>query len=44
MAKALLMLKPVKNKEEAYEKTIEMNGNNDYTTGNLLSLFQKYLF
>ena len=27
---------PVKNKEEAYEKIIEMNGNNDYTTGNLL--------
>ena len=27
---------PVKNKEEAYEKTIEMYKNNDYTTGNLL--------
>ena len=27
---------PVKNKEEAYEATIEMSKNNDYTTGNLL--------
>ena len=27
---------PVKNKEEAYEAVIEMNKNNDYTTGNLL--------
>ena len=27
---------PVKNEEEAYEKIIEMNNNNDYTTGNLL--------
>ena len=27
---------PVKNKEEAYEGTIEMSKNNDYTTGNLL--------
>ena len=27
---------PVKNKEEAYEQTIEMSKNNDYTTGNLL--------
>ena len=26
----------VKNEEEAYEKIIEMNNNNDYTTGNLL--------
>ena len=26
---------PVKNKEEAYEQIIEMNKNNDYTTGNL---------
>ena len=26
----------VKNKEEAYEKIIEMSNNNDYTTGNLL--------
>ena len=26
----------VKNKEEAYEKIIEMSKNNDYTTGNLL--------
>ena len=27
---------PIKNKEEAYEKIIEMSKNNDYTTGNLL--------
>ena len=27
---------PVKNKEEAYEKIIEMSNNNDDTTGNLL--------
>ena len=27
---------PVKNKEEAYEKIIEMSRNNDYLTGNLL--------
>ena len=27
---------PVKNREEAYEKIIEMSKNNDYTTGNLL--------
>ena len=27
---------PVKNKEETYEKAIEMSKNNDYTTGNLL--------
>ena len=27
---------PVKNKEEAYEKFIEISKNNDYTTGNLL--------
>ena len=26
----------VKNKEEVYEKIIEMSRNNDYTTGNLL--------
>ena len=26
---------PVKNEEEAYEKIIDMNNNNDYTTGNL---------
>ena len=25
-----------KNKEEAYKKTVEMNSNNDYTTGDLL--------
>ena len=28
---------PVKNKEEAYEKIIEISKNNDYTTGNLLN-------
>ena len=27
---------PVKNEEEAYEKTIGMSNNNDFTTGNLL--------
>ena len=27
---------PVKNKQEAYEKPIEMSRNDDYTTGNLL--------
>ena len=27
---------PVKNKEETYEKIIEMSKNNDYSTGNLL--------
>ena len=27
---------PIKNKEEAYEKIIEINRNNYYTTGNLL--------
>ena len=27
---------PVKNKEEAYEKIIDMSNNNDYTNGNLL--------
>ena len=27
---------PVKNREEAYEKIIEMSNNNDYTSGNLL--------
>ena len=27
---------PVKNKEETYDKIIEMSKNNDYTTGNLL--------
>ena len=27
---------PVKNKEETYEKNIEMSKNNDYTTGNVL--------
>ena len=27
---------PVKNKQEAYEKLIEISRNDDYTTGNLL--------
>ena len=31
---------PVKNKEEAYEKFIDMCNNNDYTTGNLLDFAQ----
>ena len=35
---------PVKNKQEAYEKIIEMSRNDDYTTGNLLdfSYYQNY--
>ena len=35
---------PVKNKEEAYEKIVEMSRNNDYITGNLLGYeyFSKY--
>ena len=27
---------PIKNKQEAYEKLIEMSKNDDYTIGNLL--------
>ena len=27
---------PVRNEEEAYENVMSVNGNNDYTTGNLL--------
>ena len=36
--------RPVKNKQEAYEKPVEMSKNNDYTTGNLLDYLyhQKY--
>ena len=36
---------PVKNEEEAYEKTMDMSNNNDYTTGNLLDFgyFKKTL-
>ena len=34
---------PVKNKQEAFEKLINMSKNNDYTTGNLL-YHQKYFF
>ena len=35
----------VENEEEAYEKFIDMNNNNDYTTGNLLDFvyFKKKL-
>ena len=35
---------PVKNKQEVYEKLIEMSRNDDYTTGNLLDYLyhQKY--
>ena len=35
---------PVKNKQESYEKLIEMSRNDDYTTGNLLDYLyhQKY--
>ena len=28
---------PIKNEAESYEKKIEMERNNDYTTGNLLN-------
>ena len=36
---------PVKNKEEAYKKNMDMSSNNDYTTGNLLDFpyFKKKL-
>ena len=30
---------PVKNKQEAHEKHVEMSRNTDYTTGNLLDYF-----
>ena len=30
---------PVKNEQQAYEKTIETSNKNDYTTGNLLNIF-----
>ena len=35
---------PVKNKQEEYEKLVEMSRNNNYTTGNLLNYLyhQKY--
>ena len=35
---------PVKDKQEAYEKLVEMSSNNHYTTGNLLDYLhhQKY--
>ena len=35
---------PVKNKQEAYEKLVEMSRNNDYATGNILHYLyhQKY--
>ena len=35
---------PIKTEEEAYEKIIDINRNNEYTTGNLLdyNYFQKY--
>ena len=32
-------VQPVKNKQEAYEKIIEMSSNGDYTTRNLLDYF-----
>ena len=37
-------VEPVRNKQEAYEKTYEMSRNDDYTTGNLLDYLyhQKY--
>ena len=35
---------PVKNKQETYEKLVEMSRNNNYATGNLLDYLyhQKY--
>ena len=35
---------PIKTKEEAYEKIIDISRNNEYTTGNLLDYgcFKKY--
>ena len=35
---------PIKTEEEAYEKIIDINRNNEYTTGNLLDYdhFKKY--
>ena len=35
---------PIKTKEEAYEKIVDVNRNNEYTTGNLLDYdyFKKY--
>ena len=35
---------PIKTEEEAYEKIIDISGNNEYTTGNLLDYdyFKKY--
>ena len=34
---------PVKNKQEAYEKLVEVSRNNDYTTGNLLDFNRKVI-
>ena len=35
---------PVKSKEEAYEKIIEISKNNDYTTGNwAMNIFQSII-
>ena len=31
------MINPIKNKQEAYEKLVEMSRNDEYTTGNLLN-------
>ena len=35
---------PIKNRQEAYEKLVEMSRDNDYTTGNVLDYlsYQKY--
>ena len=35
---------PIKNRERAFERIIEMSRNNDYTTGNLLNYnyYSKY--
>ena len=34
---------PVKSKQEAYEKLVEVSRNNDYTTGNLLDYNRKVI-
>ena len=33
----LFFIQPVKNKQEAYEKLVEMSKNNDFLTGDLLN-------
>ena len=35
---------PIKSKQEAYEKLVEMSRNTDYTTGNLLDYFYHHKY